>query len=1124
MTPERWHRVREVWEAVTEREPAERAVILAEVCAGDNDLQAQVERLLAAEVDEDFLENPPLTDAGWFRDAVRQEDVAGRRIGPYELVREIGLGGMSTVYLAVRADGLYHRQVAIKFVWPGLPNAEVTRRFEREREILADLDHRGIARLLDGGTTAEGWPYVVMEYVAGLPVTQYCDDHRLSVTDRLRLFCTICEAVSYAHARHIIHRDLKPANILVTQDGEPKLLDFGIARLLTPAAGQLELTRTGLQLMTPDYASPEQVRGEQVTAASDVYSLGVVLYELLTGHRPYRIRTRVLHEIVRAVCEAEPEAPGAAIRRFVTETDEAGVIHTTHSPALVSQVREGSVERLRRRLAGDLDRIVLMALAKDPAQRYQSVAELSDDLARHLAGQPVRARRPTPTYRLSRLLRRHPVAAMVTALLLLAALVAGFWQWQRSRESARLERRVRYAALLRQAAVAREAGRLEAFQSRMQAALPQPGEEDLRGFEWDYLWQPGSASLFALHHSAPVRRAFFLNSERIFTWCRDGSYRLWDATTGAELAAWQLDEEASGAPTPDGYNSPERLCAIDGGKSLRVWDLSTGKFLFTLTDPAGGITTATVLPDRQHWLTGHADGSLKLWDAATGQASAVFQGRHGQIRHLWVSADSRRMLSRVDDEYTQLWDLPGRRVMATYNDGPIDSRLRFTPDGRWFWTVADFRRVILRETASGRTVATIGERDDAFNGFGMLDARHFFTSLNRNTLKIYEVPTLRLLRELKNHTAVQSRLSPDGRLLATAEVDDSIRLWDATTWQEPVVIGRHDGEVASLSFSPDGRRLISGSVDGTAQVRELTATSLPLVLRGHRDRVFSVAFSPDGQRLATASGDHTVKLWAVATGRLLSTLKGHTGLVLCVVFSPDGRRLASSSDDATARIWDATSGETLVTLRHPAQIHSVAFSPDGKMVATGCDDHLIRFWDAVTGRQLRVLAGHTNPVWSVAFSPDGQTLASGSMDQTIRLWNVADGRELATLTGHADWVWSVTFSPDGRYLASGSTDRTARLWDLATRREVRTFAGHGDEVFEVVFSPDGRRLATASNDHTIKLWDVVSGEDVLTLHDHTDQVWSVQFSPDGQRLASGSWDGTARIRQAIPSQVTTARQ
>ena len=1119
MTPQKWQRVRDIYELALEQEPADRVALLA-ACNGDEEVRAAVEKLLSArEQVNDFLTTPPLVDVTRFRQAEFFDHAAGRRIGPYELVREIGQGGMSTVYLAVRADGAFRRKVAIKFVWPGLPGAEVTRRFEREREILASLDHSGIARLLDGGTTADGWPYVVMEYVAGQPLTAYCDAHRLSVTDRLRLFRAICEAVSYAHSHHVIHRDLKPANILVTEAGEPKLLDFGIARLLAPAAAETALTRTGLHLMTPDYASPEQVRGDEVTAASDVYSLGVILYELLTGHGPYRISARVLHEVVRAVCEVEPEAPSAAIRRLVTETDEAGAVHPTHSPALVSQVREGSAERLRRRLAGDLDRITLMALAKDPAERYQSVAELSDDLARHLAGQPVRARRATPGYRLSRLIRRHSAAATATVLLLLVALVTGFWQWQRRRESARVTRHARYAALLRQAAADREAGRMAAFQARLRAALP-PGGEDLRGFEWDYLRQP--AEMLTLRHSAPVRSALFLNSKRIFTWSRDGSYRLWSAATGEELAAWQFDFRTSGAPMPDGFILPERLCAVEDGKSVRVWELSTGKFLFTLTDPAGGITTLTVLPDRQTWLTGHADGSLKLWDAATGQVTAVLRGRRGRISFLWVSADARRVLARVDDESTQLWDLPGRRVIATYHDGPVDSRLRFTPDGKWFWTVADFRRVILRETATGRTVATIEERDDTFGGFGVLDKRQFFTSLN-HTLKIYEIPTLRLVRELKNHTAVQARLSPDGRLLATAEADSRLRLWDCATWEEPVVIGRHDGEVASLSFTPDGRKLISGSVDGTAKVWDLSAPGLPLVLRGHSDRVFSVAFSPDGRRLATASGDHTIRLWEVETGRLLSTLKGHTGLVLCVVFSPDGHRLASSADDATARIWNADTGETLLTLRHPLQLHSIAFSPDGRMVATGCDDQQIRLWDAATGRVLRTLSGHTNCVWSTAFSPDGQTLASGSVDQTVKLWNVADGRALATLAGHTDWVWSVAFSPDGKTLASGSTDRTAKLWDLATRREVRSFEGHTDEVFEVAFSPDGRRLATASNDNTIRLWDIVSGEDVLTLKDHTDQVWSVQFSPDGRRLASGSWDRTARIRRADPENEVKAQ-
>src|SRR6202035_3027390 len=287
--------------------------------------------------------------------------LSGARIGPYQIVEEIGHGGMGTVYRAVRADDQYRKQVAIKVVRGGLGDEFRVHRFRAERQILANLDHPNIARLLDGGATADGRPYVVMEYIEGRPIDQYCDDAKLPVSERLKLFRTVCSAVAYAHQRLVIHRDIKPANILVTKEGEAKLLDFGIAKILDPEEAGVDQTVTVMRLMTPEYASPEQVRGEAITTASDVYSLGVVLYGLLTGRRPYGRASRVPRDIVQAVIETEPEKPSASITRADTTTAQT-----------VSETRDEIPEKLQRRLRGDLDNIVLKALRKEPQRRYAS--------------------------------------------------------------------------------------------------------------------------------------------------------------------------------------------------------------------------------------------------------------------------------------------------------------------------------------------------------------------------------------------------------------------------------------------------------------------------------------------------------------------------------------------------------------------------------------------------------------------------------------------------------------------------------------------------------------------------------------------------------------------------------
>jgi eukaryotic-like serine/threonine-protein kinase len=314
----------------------------------------------------------------------------GRRLGNYEILREIGRGGMGTVYLARRSDGLFEQQVAIKVVTPESAGHEVIERFEQERAILASLQHPNIARLYDAGSTEEGWPYFVMEYVEGKPIDQWCDDRKLNISERIRLFRAVCDAVQFALQHRVIHRDLKPANILVTEQGTVKLLDFGIAKLVSVDADQKTAlaTRTGTRLMTPEYASPEQVRAEEITPLSDLYSLGVILYELVTGRRPYRLKSRIFHEIVRVVCEQPPTRPSSVVTEIEERPGEGGRT-VTIAPGVLSGSREGTPSDLKRRLSGDLDGILLKALEKDPRRRYRSVDQFSMDLDRHLKGEPV---------------------------------------------------------------------------------------------------------------------------------------------------------------------------------------------------------------------------------------------------------------------------------------------------------------------------------------------------------------------------------------------------------------------------------------------------------------------------------------------------------------------------------------------------------------------------------------------------------------------------------------------------------------------------------------------------------------------------------------------------------------
>jgi serine/threonine-protein kinase len=440
LSPSRRAEIEEVFEHALDLDPARRGAWLSDRCVHDVELRAEVDALLAAhESPVGILERrlpPPTT-------ALAAEPLRDRRIGPYRVVRELGRGGMGVVYLAERVDGEYRREVAIKLLRNSPDAEELHRRFLAERQILASLSHPHIAQLLDGGTTEGELPYLVMEYVDGLPITTYCDRHGLDITSRLRLFVDVCRAVNSAHQNLVIHRDIKPGNILVTAAGQVKLLDFGIAKLLNAAMGGMAVphTRTAFRVMTPDYASPEQVRGEPLSTGSDVYALGVVLYELLAGRRPYQIRTGAERELHELVCEREPERPSAWAKRPPAADDAEAP-----TPAAIASMRSTSPDRLQRTLAGDLDAIVMMALRKEARRRYGSAELLAEDIERHLSERPVLARHPSRAYYLGKFLHRHRTAASLGAIAVLS-LVAGTAVAVKQTAAARRERDRATAAL-----------------------------------------------------------------------------------------------------------------------------------------------------------------------------------------------------------------------------------------------------------------------------------------------------------------------------------------------------------------------------------------------------------------------------------------------------------------------------------------------------------------------------------------------------------------------------------------------------------------------------------------------------------------------------------------------------
>ncbi len=444
MTPEELGRIRNIYEQALPMSGAAREAYLGGECQDEEGIRAEVERLLEGHDNiPDWLDRPALAIARAFA-TLDPPKLEGRSLSGYTLIREIGRGGMGSVFLAERSDQTFHRQVAIKLVLPPAGSADVIARFQQERQILASLDHPNIAKLLDAGVTDEGWPYFVMELVEGRPIHHWCDERKLKISQRVELFQGVIDAVRYAHQHLVVHRDLKPGNIFVTNDGVVKLLDFGIAKVLSSAIpGEAAATVTLAKMMTPEYASPEQVNGTPITTQSDVYSLGVVLYELLTGHRPYRLLSAAMHEVARVIVEVEPARPSDVV---ITSEPPSGPDRIPLTPETVSAAREGDPSRLRKRLRGDLDSILLMALRKEPEHRYSSVESLADDLQRHLEQRTIRARESTPWEKLVRfwwLNRGGFTIATVVVAMFLCGMAAVVWQTRRDMQAAMLDSKIK---------------------------------------------------------------------------------------------------------------------------------------------------------------------------------------------------------------------------------------------------------------------------------------------------------------------------------------------------------------------------------------------------------------------------------------------------------------------------------------------------------------------------------------------------------------------------------------------------------------------------------------------------------------------------------------------------------
>lgn len=1059
-------RVRELFAAALELDTAERHAFVADACGDDSALRHELESLLEADAHAGGFLDPPGARAH-----DDEGDPRGLVIGRYTVMRRIASGGMGTVYEAEQPQP--RRRVALKLLRTPFPSAAARARFTLEAEILGRLEHHGVATIYEASThpgAGGSVPFLAMELVADArPLTVYAREAALDHRQRLDLVRRVCDALHHAHQRGVIHRDLKPSNILVGPSGQPKLIDFGVARATeVDIRAATVRTEAGQLVGTLRYMSPEQCRGDptQIDLRSDVYGLGVVLYELLTAALPYPLDEVAPFEIPRVIREHPPRPPSA----------------------------------FHRGLRGDIDAIVLTAIAKDRQRRYASAAVLGRDIERYLQGRPVEARRDHGLYTLRRTLWRHRwLVAIVVAFTAIA--VSGLIAFERVRTQAALDRaEQREQAAMRETARAeqrereatREAARAE--RSRRQAyayrialaqraldsgnlgrakALLRDCPEDLRGWEWSRLSMLSDHSVQVLSgHRGPARVVVrSSDGRRLVTAGDDGTVR----TFVRDPAALRFRPEHvlhghtarvdAIAITPDGA----QIVSADELGGIRTWDAHTGAEGLAWTGHGGSmVANVAIDPTGTIAATAGHDGTARLWDLADGRELAALTGHTANVDAI-AFIDDTHLVTGSEDRSLRLWNLDTRKTTAVL--GPFEEGV------------------------------------------------------------------------------VAVALSPDGRELVSGGWDEAIHRWDSQTGQHLGTLTGHADGVVALAWL-DAQRLASGSRDDTIAIHRVD-TGQRFQLRGHDLGVEGVAATAEW--VASASLDGTVRLWEPQPQRVSVDLEGHALKVHALVLTPDGRRVVSGAGphfdrdpaDNSVRLWDIRGGEPLVVAtEHRAAVTALAIDHDGVLVASGDRDGVVLVRRADDLSVVHTFAELGPAVTGMAFAPRGQ-LVVGRSDGALQglgaegvatfsrsfatpvvdmaqgpsrvAFATADGAvysthdpsqpepPIATIAN----VSALAVGPDGALAVGTTTGRLVVLdpsggatWDTAT---------YGRDIMDLSYCVDGSRIVTASRDYAVRLFDAQRGEMYMVIGRHYSTAAAVACSPATPVIASAGYDHTISL-------------
>lgn len=1009
---------------------------------------------------------------GLRRDSVQ---IALPPIDNFNVIREVHRGGQGIVYEAMQQKP--PRRVALKVLLHGSFSSPQQRyRFEREVEMIASLNHPNIVTIYDSGTVDEQ-PYYVMEYLDGKslnrdprferPSDATASECRRHIRKCLELVGLVCEAVTCFQQRGLIHRDLKPENILICHDGQPHIVDFGLARqsdVTSENSSRLQ-TQTGEFLGTLAYASPEQVSGNShsVDTRSDVYALGVILYELLTGVLPHSSNDSTLGRLQRIVND-DPSAPSIA---------------------------NSAIDR-------DVDTIVLKALQRDCNQRYQSADQLSEDIRQYLSGGPIEARRSSTIYVLGKTLRRHWVGFATSAafiVLLVASTATALILWRNAEQQ--LNRALQAETSERQARIE------EAFQRE---------EAEFRGYTASLAATAGAIRDHRIHDAYDH---LMLVPERLrgFEW----RYRLSQIDLSAET--WKTKH---GMHTLS-HSADRSILVVSGrGGSIHVIKAKSGQTVVELAD-AGAVTATAFHPSNEMIVVGFENGDLRDFDLADNAWSRTRKPISGFVNNIAISPDGTRLIASAGLD-------PNGTSELTIRDFETDKvilseptwahAVEISPDGKRLLTSGN--GLTIWNPTSGVLITSID-----FNGSRCFHSRYssdgssIVAAASDQTIRILDSDSLaeesRFACQLARTTGLA--LHPGKQLAATCATDGTVRLWDLIKGEELNIFWGHLGWVHGLCFAPDASRLLSVDQFGAIKSWLSTADAGDFRKDARGGTVNCIRFNSTGLTVATCGNHSDIRLWDVATGAQLRALDSHSAFVNQIRFSDDDQRIAAASSNNTVELWNLESGQQRSLSGHTDEVLCVAFSPHAEVLVSGSRDGTVRIWDTESGQQTRILKPEVAaPVRSVEFLSEGRLLLE--KPGVLEVWHVRDQRlqrrwEIPMNTFYA----TASLHPNGTLVAAGDDAGRIGLWNVDTGELSATIEFHGMALTALAFNPDGTRLVAASMDGAVKVWHVARRVELMSLPSPETIVRSIHFSPDGLRAGAGLHDATMIWWEAIPSNV-----